>query len=428
MFNFLSKKIEFVLKNPQLVGSNPNYPTEINDFIVQKNLIVLYCSFICFIATIYYFIIAEAIDASMYFSGGVIMIIGFFNNKIKYLYFFKFLSIFFINLAILFACLSFKRSEFYVFCFLITIYVSNILFSYKSLIYLVILTSESILFIFIVHFYNGSVQNSQDLEKNLLSNFIFLMLIFYGITEISEKINYFKDTEYLKDKAKLYKINKSLIRINTDINQLNVAALHSMKTPLYVAEDFIKQLHNNTYNEEYITLINNSIQLSEMYVQNLFIYDALITNMITIEEFNILEKIKFVTEIAIKKSSAVSITIDCKSANVKTNEFCFLVILENLITNGLKYNLNDQKVIGITVNIGKYETIILVKDNGIGIDPIYFDRIFFPFVRINQEIQIDGTGLGLSSVRIAASKINGNVKVLESSKNGTTFEFKFKNN
>ena len=165
-----------------------------------------------------------------------------------------------------------------------------------------------------------------------------------------------------------------------------------------------------------------------MYIQNLFTYDELITNTTTLERFNILEKIKFVTEIAVKKHNNVSISIDCNDINVCTNEFCFLVIIENLITNGLKYNNSERKKLLISVRKSKYETIISVSDNGIGIDPIYFDRIFRPFVRISQNVNIDGTGLGLSSVKIAATKINGNVKVLESSKKGTTFEFKFKNN
>ena len=252
---------------------------------------------------------------------------------------------------------------------------------------------------------------------------------------IASKINYLNDLVYVKDKAKLFKINKSLLQINTEIDQLNVAGLHSMKTPLYVAEDFIKQLHKNSNElqsengfEDYIQLIKNSIQLSEMYIQNLFTYDELITNTTTLERFNILEKIKFVTEIAVKKHNNVSISIDCNDINVCTNEFCFLVIIENLITNGLKYNNSERKKLLISVRKSKYETIISVSDNGIGIDPIYFDRIFRPFVRISQNVNIDGTGLGLSSVKIAATKINGNVKVLESSKKGTTFEFKFKNN
>lgn len=435
MRKFLEQKIEFLFNNPNLLGAKLSYKKEDIDFVLKTNLIILYCAFICGIASVYYLLILENIDALIYIITTIMMLISFYINEIKHLYFSKFVSIFIVNLALLLVCVFFKRSEFYVFCFFITIYVTNILFSYKKLSYIIILTIQCILCIFIVHFFNGNILLHQNLEKNILSNFLFLIIMFSGITIIAAKINYLKDVEYLKDKAKLFKINKSLIKINTEIDQLNVAALHSMKTPLYVAEDFIKQLHKNAIaqnenfdSQEYITLINNSIHLSEMYVQNLFIYDAIITNTITYEYFNVLEKIKFVLEIATKKASNVSITVDCNDFMVHTNEFCFLVILENLITNGLKYNNSDRKTLTISARKNRYETVVRITDNGIGIEPIYFDRVFFPFVRINQNIQVDGTGLGLSSVKIAASKINGNVKIVESSKKGTTFEFNFKNN
>ncbi len=439
MFKYLEKKIENKYKNPISIGTEPVYNKEDIDFILKSNLITIYCVILFAVASIYYLIIAEKLDASIYIVGTILVLVSHYINNIKYLYFIKFALIFVLNLAILLLCVIYKRSELYVFCFFIVIYLSNILFSYKKLVYIIILSIESILFIFFVHFYNGIVIMQPELEKNIISNFVFQIILFSGINEIAAKINYFKDIEYLKDKAKLFKINKTLKKTNTEIDQLNVAALHSMKTPLYVADDFIKQLHENTIQqkvnfdrEEYVTLINNSIQLSEMYVKKLITYDAIVTNSITYEYFNVLEKIKFVSEIVMKKSSNVSISINCEDFcedfMVHTNEFCFLVVIENLITNGLKYNSCEMKEITIDAQKNRYETVIKITDNGIGIEPAFYDRIFDPFVRLNHNLLVDGTGLGLSSVKVAATKINGNVKVLQSSIRGTTFEFKFKNN
>ena len=435
LFKFLERKIEDKYKNRLSKGTIPSCNKEDIDFVLKANLITIYCAFVFAVASIYYIIIAEKLDASIYIGGTTLILLSYYINNIKYIYFIKFALVFIINFAILLLCVIYKRSELYVFCFFIILYLSNILFSYKKLVYVLILTIESILFIFFIHFFNGAIILQPELEKNIISNFVFQIILFSGINEIAAKINYFKDVEYLKDKAKLFKINKTLIKTNNEIDQLNVAALHSMKTPLYVADDFIKQLHKNSIqqkenfdSEEYITLIRNSIQLSEMYVKKLFTYEAIITNTTTYEYFNVLEKIKFVSEIAIKKSNNVSISIDSKDFMVHTNEFCFLVILENLITNGLKYNSSEIKEITIAAQKNRFETVVKISDNGIGIEPVFFDRIFDPFVRLNHNLLVDGTGLGLSSVKVAATKINGNVKVLQSSIRGTTFEFKFKNN
>ena len=58
-----------------------------------------------------------------------------------------------------------------------------------------------------------------------------------------------------------------------------------------------------------------------------------------------------------------------------------------------------NKKIEIHVTKSEFEVQISVTDNGIGIESIYFERIFSPFVRIQQKQQTEGTGLGLSSVK-----------------------------
>ncbi|WMW77389.1 sensor histidine kinase [Flavobacterium sp. 20NA77.7] len=314
------------------------------------------------------------------------------------------------------------------------IYTINILFSSKNYLYITILTIQSLGFIFLVHFKEHLFNELPLVDNNVFSNFIFFIFLFLGINGIATYINHQKDKKYLKNKAKLFKSNKSIKKLNSEIEQLNVAALHSLKTPIYVANDFIKKLHTNCIsgihqeNEyEYEELIINSITLSQMYVENLTTYTKIITETNAKTRFNILEKITFITNIVTKKFEAATIRITCDDFYVTANDFCFIIILENLLTNGLKYNNNVEKKIDILVTKSEFEVKILVSDNGIGIDPIYFDRIFSPFVRIQQRIQIEGTGLGLSSVKMAARKMNGNVRIISSSSLGTTFEFTFKN-
>lgn len=164
-----------------------------------------------------------------------------------------------------------------------------------------------------------------------------------------------------------------------------------------------------------------------MYVENLTTYTKIITETNAKTRFNILEKITFITNIVTKKFEDASITIRCDDFYVTANDFCFIIIMENLLTNGLKYNNNPKKKIEIQVTKSEFEVQILVSDNGIGIEPIYFDRIFSPFVRIQHGLHIEGTGLGLSSVKMAATKMNGNVRITTSNSLGTSFEFTFKN-
>jgi len=434
MFNSIQNKIINLFVSFSLTGTRATNPDDFNDFIIKKNSIGMFSAMVFLVASLYHIILGAYTDGYLYFITSIVMMSSLFVNNIKYLYGFKLLTLSILNLIVLIVCLFFKKNEIYVFIFFIMIYTINILFSSKKYMYLILLTIQSLVFIFIVHFKEHILNELPLVDNNVFSNFIFFILLFLGINGIATHINHLKDKKYLRNKAKLYKSNKSIKKLNIEIEELNVAALHSLKTPIYVANDFIKKLHTNYLlniyqqdKDEYEELINNSITLSQMYVENLTTYTKIITETNTKTRFNILEKITFITNIVKKKFDATTIEIMCDDFHVNANDFCFIIILENLLTNGLKYNNNTKKKIKIKVVKSEFEIQIFVSDNGIGIDPIYFSRIFSPFVRIQKKTQIEGTGLGLSSVKMAARKMNGNVRVKSSSAIGTTFEFTFKN-
>lgn len=434
MLKKLRKKLLNLFVCYSLKGTKTTNSKEFNDFIIRKNSIGIFSALVFLIAAIYLLILGFYTDGLLYCITSIVIMSSLFINNIKYLYIFKFFTLFILNVIVLIVCLFFKKNEIYIFIFFIMIYAINILFSSKKYLFITILTIQSLGFIFLVHFKEYLFNEIPLIDNNVFSNFIFFIFLFLGINGIATYINHQKDKIYLKNKAKLFKSNNSIRKLNTEIEQLNVAALHSLKTPIYVANDFIKKLHNNCISgihqkneHEYEELIDNSITLSQMYVENLTTYTKIITETNAKTRFNILEKITFITNIVTKKYEAATIEITCDDFCVTANDFCFIIILENLLTNGLKYNNNIKKKIEILVNKSEFEVKILVTDNGIGIDPIYFDRIFSPFVRIQQSLQIEGTGLGLSSVKMAARKMNGNVRIISSSNLGTTFEFTFKN-
>ena len=433
MFKKLTEKIENKVISYSFIGVKKENLKEFNDFIIKKNSIGMYSTFVFILAAIYHLFLGDYSDSFLYFLTSLVMMSSLFTNNIKYLYGFKFVTLTIINIIILTVCLFFKKNELYIFIFFIMIYTINILYSLKNYLYIIFLTIQSLVFIFLVHYKEHIINESPVLDNNVFSNFIFFLLLFLGINGISSYINYYKDRKYLKNKAKLFKSNKSIKNLNEEIEQLNIAALHSLKTPIYVANDFVKKLHHNCINDihtenqhEYEQLIKNSITLSRMYIENLTTFTRIITETHTKTPFNLLDKISFVANVVSKKFKDVDIKINNADINVKANDFCFIIVIENLLNNGLKYNINSKKKCEIIVTKKEFEVHILITDNGIGIDEIYFDRIFSPFVRIERGLEIDGTGLGLSSVKMAANKMNGNVRVLSSNQYGTTFEFTFK--
>ena len=98
-------------------------------------------------------------------------------------------------------------------------------------------------------------------------------------------------------------------------------------------------------------------------------------------------------------------------------------VFENLLSNALKF-LGDQPepVIGVWCEALEGVVRFEVRDNGIGIDPSYHDRIFAIFQRL-QDIEVEGTGVGLAIVKKIVEQAGGRISVQSSKGQGSVFSF-----
>jgi light-regulated signal transduction histidine kinase (bacteriophytochrome) len=110
-------------------------------------------------------------------------------------------------------------------------------------------------------------------------------------------------------------------------------------------------------------------------------------------------------------------------------------IFQNLVTNAVKFNTYPHKCVELGWQpaplpcsdgggaggggVQAYE--FFVRDNGIGIDPRYHERIFRVFERLHTKEEYEGTGVGLAIVKKAASKLGGSVRVESKPGEGSTF-------
>jgi CheY-like chemotaxis protein len=96
-------------------------------------------------------------------------------------------------------------------------------------------------------------------------------------------------------------------------------------------------------------------------------------------------------------------------------------VLVNLVSNAIKYNREDGKVVISSRNTGS-NTEIIVRDTGKGIDLKHLELLFQPFERLDfASSQIDGIGLGLTVTKSLIEAMQGTIVVESSSEEGTTF-------
>ncbi len=121
--------------------------------------------------------------------------------------------------------------------------------------------------------------------------------------------------------------------------------------------------------------------------------------------------------------SKAEITHESMPSGVLADESQLLLVFRNLIDNAIKFRSEAPPKIHISaMQIGQ-EWVFSVRDNGIGIEPQYFDRIFMMFHPIHNKRKYPGTGIGLAMCKKIIERHGGRIWFESKAGKGSTFYF-----
>jgi len=109
--------------------------------------------------------------------------------------------------------------------------------------------------------------------------------------------------------------------------------------------------------------------------------------------------------------------------SIMAHESSLIQLFQNLIGNAIKFRGEQPSCIHVSARQVDSEWLFSVRDNGIGIEPQYLQRIFMIFQRLHPRDKYPGTGIGLSICKKIVETLGGRIWVESELGQGSTFYF-----
>lgn len=241
--------------------------------------------------------------------------------------------------------------------------------------------------------------------------------------------------EYLN--KQLSNANKSLHNKNMDLKQFTRIASHDLKSPLRSVGSFASLLevklgnHKDESLQSYLEQINKGVKRMNTLLTDLQSFDEVEEGGVKVEIIDVNVIVNEIIEGLEADSKYQDFEIEIKGAlpqKMICNQSQIIQVFHNLIENGIKYNQQDAKKITISARDNRDHWEFQIQDNGIGISKEYHEQIFKIFQRLHTDTKYEGTGIGLAICKRIIENHRGEIDIVSSPNQGSTFSFTISKN
>jgi len=247
---------------------------------------------------------------------------------------------------------------------------------------------------------------------------------------VGTQVIFWDETERKRAEEALAKTAADLECSNRELELFAYVASHDLQEPLRMVASYT-QLLARRYKDnldadarEFITFaVDGAIRMQKL-INDLLMYSRVGTKGKPFEPMegeDVLHAVLSNLKIAIQESGAV-VTHDPLPA-VSGDPVQLIQLFQNLIGNAIKFRGPAAPRVHLGVEKKGNEWIFSVRDNGIGIESQYFDRIFVIFQRLHTREEYPGTGIGLAVCKKIVERHEGRIWVESEPRKGATFFF-----
>ena len=223
-----------------------------------------------------------------------------------------------------------------------------------------------------------------------------------------------------------------LARSNAELAQFAYIASHDLQEPLRMVSSYLQLLERRYKGQldadadEFIDFAVDGATRMQQLIRDLLAYSRVGTRS---QPFTIVD----LNQICAQVLDDLQVAIQERGATIQVEPLPLLMadatqlgqLLQNLLGNALKFCQTHPPLITLcaTLDAATQEWRFAVKDNGIGIEALYFERIFLIFQRLHTRAEYPGTGIGLAICKKIVERHNGRIWVESQPDQGTTFFF-----
>lgn len=232
----------------------------------------------------------------------------------------------------------------------------------------------------------------------------------------------------------MFRLNEDLLRSNKELEQFAYIASHDLQEPLRMVSSFT-QLLSVRYKDK---LDKNAQEFIQYAVDGAVRMQGLINDLLEYSRietrgkmFSAIDLHKVLghtiknLSILIKEKNAVIINDELPA--ILADEGQMIQLFQNLIGNAIKF-CDTSPLIHISCKEEKENYVFTIKDNGIGMEPQYFNKIFQIFQRLREKDEYGGTGIGLAICKRIVERHEGKIWVESKPGKGSTFYFSISKN